>query len=175
MLTGPESSAVDRTPAGSGGSAAAGAWRRCIIALALMALLPLLMLTYVVSHYVSPTIPMTDPVRFWAVHVLVLFAMIGTVAGGYIICTIAWAVKTMLRLSGDAGLSAADRPRDELRALSAVVAEALHRQRTQAHELHTIKERLARAQDELTWTRERLRRASDRTVSLGGLADVATV
>src|SRR5437667_209717 len=59
--------------------------RKVLLALALSAVVPLLILAYVTHGYVLPGLDPTDTTRFYALQLLMLFTMLAMVSGGYII------------------------------------------------------------------------------------------
>ena len=74
--------------------------RKVIWALALAAVMPLLVLAYVVQGYVLPVIKPADGLKVLGVHGLVFFTLVGVVAGASIIWSVGQTMARMGELMG---------------------------------------------------------------------------
>src|SRR5512138_2640191 len=89
--------------------------KRILIALTLASVVPVLVLAFVVLVLMLPTLTPGESVKFGGLQVLVLFTIIGMLAGGYIIWDIG---RTMARIASlmarDLPLPGSERRRDEV-------------------------------------------------------------
>src|SRR5438034_6843356 len=91
-------------PASSDGAFAGQRLRRkVLLALALSAVVPLLILAYVTHGYVLPGLDPTDTTRFYALQLLMLFTMLAMVSGGYIIWDLGRTIAGLAEMFGDDG------------------------------------------------------------------------
>src|SRR2546428_11876049 len=79
--------------------------RKVLLALTLSSLIPLLVLAYVAHRYVQPGLDPSQVARFYGLQALILFTVLGMLAGGYII----WALgRAFIRMA--APLAKGSRP-----------------------------------------------------------------
>src|SRR5437762_8442720 len=77
--------------------------RKVLLALALSAVVPLLILAYVTHGYVLPGLDPTDTTRFYALQLLMLFTMLAMVSGGYIIWDLGRTIARLAEMFGEIG------------------------------------------------------------------------
>ena len=135
--------------------------KRILVALTLASVVPVLVLAFVVLVLMLPTLPPGDNTKFGALQLLVLFTVIGTLAGGYIIWDIG---RTMARIASlmarDIALPGAERRRDEVGTLMSSFNKLLGTIEQQALEINTYATRLDAAYKELESTNARLKETS---------------
>jgi diguanylate cyclase (GGDEF)-like protein len=133
--------------------------RKVLLALALSAVLPLLVLAYVVHAFVSPVV--LSSTRFWALHILLLSTVLGMLAGGYVIWDVGRMVARMGSMMAQEGAVAQmERRNDELGTLMHSFARMLGTIEQQAGEINGFAARLDSAYKELEAANARLKEAS---------------
>lgn len=130
---------------------------KIVAALALSAVLPVTVMTYVVQNYVRPALDPGETVRFWGVHLLVFFTLLAMVSGGYVIWAVGRAVARIASLMGPSGAVSGTERQDELGRLVASVGAMLARMETQAMEIEALATRLTTVRRELEFAKTRLR------------------
>src|SRR5262245_63734834 len=87
---------------------------KVLVALVLASVVPVLVLSFVVLVLVLPTLAPGETLRFGGLQLLLLFTLIGAVAGVWVIWDLGRSVALMGRLmAGESRLSAAERRQDE--------------------------------------------------------------
>jgi diguanylate cyclase (GGDEF)-like protein len=136
--------------------------KRILVALTLASVVPVLVLAFVVLVLILPTLGPGEWVKFGGLQLLVLFTIIGMVAGGYII----WGFgRTMARIASGmardiAALPGAERKRDDTGTLITSFNKLLATIEQQALEINTYATRLDAAYKELESTNARLKETS---------------
>jgi diguanylate cyclase (GGDEF)-like protein len=135
--------------------------KRILVALTLASVVPVLVLAFVVLVLMLPTLQPGENMKFGALQLLVLFTVVGTLAGGYIIWDIG---RTMARIASlmarDITLPGAERRRDEVGTLMSSFNKMLATIEQQALEINTYATRLDAAYKELESTNARLKETS---------------
>lgn len=145
---------------------------RTVAALALSAVLPVTVTTYIVQSHVRPALDPSDTVRFWAVHLLLLFTLLGIVAGGYVIWTVARAVGRIAALVPSESADNCGEDPDDLGGLVASLSATLSHSKSQAKELDSITARFVVVEQELAVAKGRLR-DRERAVWAATVMDIA--
>src|SRR5262249_11805483 len=131
--------------------------RKVLLALALSAVVPLLILAYVTHGYVLPVLDPSDTTRFYALLLLILFTMLAMITGGYIIWDIGRTVARIAEmLSDDGRLEKLEHRKDEVGTLMQSFAKMLETIEQQATEINSFASRLDQAYKELESTNVRL-------------------
>src|SRR6266516_4304638 len=100
--------------------------RKVLLALALSAVVPLLILAYVTHGYVLPGLDPTDTTRFYALQLLMLFTMLAMVSGGYIIWDLGRTIARLAEMFGDDGrMAKLEHRKDEVGTLMQSFAKML--------------------------------------------------
>jgi diguanylate cyclase (GGDEF)-like protein len=135
--------------------------KRILVALTLASIVPVLVLTFVVLVLTLPTLAPGETVKFGGLQLLVVFTIIGMLAGGYIIWDIG---RTMARIASlmarDTTLPGGERRRDEVGTLMSSFNKMLGTIEQQAAEINTYATRLDAAYKELESTNARLKETS---------------
>jgi diguanylate cyclase (GGDEF)-like protein len=135
--------------------------RRVLLALALSAVLPLLVLVYVIQAFVIPVVGPDDGIRFWALHFLLFSTGLAMLAGGYVIWDVGRMVARMARMMAQEGAVAkVERRNDEVGTLMHSFAKMLGTIEQQASEINGFAARLDSAYKELEAANTRLKDAS---------------
>jgi diguanylate cyclase (GGDEF)-like protein len=135
--------------------------KRVLVALALSAVLPLLVLAYVAHSYVLPRLDPTDAPRFFGLQLLLFFTVLGMLAGSYIVWDIGRTVARMAQMLADEGrISELERRNDEVGTLMQSFAKMLETIEQQAAEINSFAGRLDAAYKELESTNTRLKETS---------------
>jgi diguanylate cyclase (GGDEF)-like protein len=135
--------------------------KRILVALALAAVMPMLVLVFVVLGVMVPSLGPGAAMRFGGLQLLLLFTVIAMVAGSYIIWDIG---RTMARIASlmarDSPLPGGERRRDEVGTLMTSFNKMLATIEQQAAEINTFATRLDAAYKELETTNARLKETS---------------
>src|SRR5881296_4345926 len=135
--------------------------RKVLLALALSAVVPLLILAYVTHGYVLPGLDPTDTTRFYALQLLLLFTMLAMVSGGYIIWDLGRTIARLAEMFGDDGrMAKLEHRKDEVGTLMQSFAKMLETIEQQAAEINSFASRLDQAYKELESTNARLKETS---------------
>ncbi len=135
--------------------------RKVLLALALSAVVPLLILAYVTHGYVLPGLDPTDTTRFYALQLLMLFTMLAMVSGGYIIWDLGRTIARLAEMFGDDGrMAKLEHRKDEVGTLMQSFAKMLETIEQQAAEINSFASRLDQAYKELESTNARLKETS---------------
>ncbi|HTO10066.1 MAG TPA: GGDEF domain-containing protein [Candidatus Binatia bacterium] len=135
--------------------------KRILVALTLASVVPVLVLAFVVLVLMLPTLTPGETIKFGGLQFLVLFTIIGMLAGGYII----WGMgQTMARIASGMArnitLLGAERKRDDAGTLMTSFNKLLATIEQQALEINTYATRLDAAYKELESTNARLKETS---------------
>jgi len=135
--------------------------KRILVALTLASVVPVLVLAFVVLVLMLPTLTPGETIKFGGLQFLVLFTIIGMLAGGYII----WGMgQTMARIASGMArnitLLGAERRRDDAGTLMTSFNKLLATIEQQALEINTYATRLDAAYKELESTNARLKETS---------------
>jgi diguanylate cyclase (GGDEF)-like protein len=135
--------------------------KRILIALTLAAVVPLLVLAFVVLGLMVPALGPGEATKFGRLHMLLLFTVLGMVAGSYIIwqlgLTLARFASLMARGTVVPG---GERKRDDVGTLMTSFSKMLGLIEQQAAEINTYATRLDAAYKELETTNARLKETS---------------
>jgi diguanylate cyclase (GGDEF)-like protein len=135
--------------------------KRIVVALTLASVVPVLVLAFVALVLTVPTLPAGDSAKFWGLQLLVVFTVIGMLAGGYIIWDIG---HTMARIAAlmarDLPMPGGERRRDEVGTVMSSFNKLLATIEQQALEINTYATRLDAAYKELESTNARLKETS---------------
>ena len=135
--------------------------KRILVALTLASVVPVLVLAFVVLVLMLPTLTPAESVKFGALQLLVLFTVVGMLAGGYLLWDIG---RSMARLAADAArdtpLPGSERRRDDVGTLIAAFNRMRATIEQQALEINTYATRLDAAYKELESTNARLKETS---------------
>ena len=135
--------------------------RKVLLALALSAVVPLLILAYVTHGYVLPGLDPTDTTRFYALQLLMLFTMLAMVSGGYIIWDLGRTIARLAEMFGDDGrMAKLEHRKDEVGTLMQSFAKMLETIEQQAAEINSFASKLDAAYKELESTNLRLKEYS---------------
>jgi diguanylate cyclase (GGDEF)-like protein len=134
---------------------------RVLVALTLSSVVPILVLAFVVLVLVLPTVGPGETLKFGGLHMLVLFTVVGMLAGGYIIWNLGRTVARIAALmSRDQAAAGLDHRRDEVGTLMTSFNRMLATIEQQAVEINTFATRLDAAYKELEVTSARLKETS---------------
>ncbi|MBI3637222.1 MAG: diguanylate cyclase [Candidatus Rokubacteria bacterium] len=134
---------------------------KVVLALVLSGLLPLLVLVYVVQHFVLPGLPANDSLRLLSLELLLFFTVMSMLAGGYIIWDLGRAVARMsLLMSRHDNVTTLGRRTDEVGTIMQSFAKMLETVEQQATEINSFASRLDSAYKELESTNLRLKEFS---------------
>ena len=135
--------------------------KRILVALTLASVVPVLVLAFVVLVLMLPTLTPGESVKFGALQLLVIFTILGMLAGAYTIWDIG---RTMARIASamarDIALPGSERRRDEVGTLMSSFNKMLATIEQQALEINTYATRLDAAYKELESTNARLKETS---------------
>jgi diguanylate cyclase (GGDEF)-like protein len=150
---------------GESGTDVARAGRRIkskvLVALVLSSLVPILVLAFVVLVLLLPTLGPGETLKFGVLQLLVLFTVIGMLAGAWIIWDLGRIVARMGALMASEGaLSGFERRQDEVGTLMTSFNKMLVTIEQQAAEINTFATRLDAAYKELESTNARLKETS---------------
>jgi diguanylate cyclase (GGDEF)-like protein len=135
--------------------------KRILVALTLSSVVPVLVLAFVVLVVRLPALGPGESTRHMALQVLLLFTVVGMVAGAYVIWDIG---RTMARIASlmarDMALTGGPARRDEVGILMTSFTKMLATIEQQASEINTFATRLDAAYKELESTNARLKETS---------------
>jgi diguanylate cyclase (GGDEF)-like protein len=135
--------------------------RKVLLALALSAVVPLLILAYVAHGYVLPSLDPADTTRVYGLQLLLLFTMLAMVSGGYIIWDLGRTIARLAEMFGDDGrMAKLEHRKDEVGTLMQSFAKMLETIEQQAAEINSFASRLDQAYKELESTNARLKETS---------------
>ena len=133
---------------------------KMLVALALSSVLPILVLAYVLVALAQPP-GAAEGARLGSLQILVLFAVAGMLAGGYVLWDIGRAVGRIgVLLTSEGRPRGLEHRRDEVGTLLASFARMLETVEHQAAEINRFAERLDAAYKELETTNARLKETS---------------
>jgi diguanylate cyclase (GGDEF)-like protein len=134
---------------------------KVLVALALSSVLPILVLAFVVLVLLIPTLGPGETLKFGLLQMLVLFTVIGMVAGAWVIWDLGRIMARMGSLMASEGaLSGFERRQDEVGTLMTSFNKMLVTIEQQAAEINTFATRLDAAYKELESTNARLKETS---------------
>jgi len=134
---------------------------RVLVALALSSVMPILALAYVVLGIVVPALEPGETLQFGALQILVVFAVLGLLAGGYVIWDLGRTVGRMAQMLGnEQTLGDLDRRQDEVGTIVQYFNKMLTTVEQQAQEINSFATRLDAAYKELESTNARLKETS---------------
>src|SRR3989449_6131997 len=135
--------------------------KRILVALTLASIARVLVLAFVVLVLMLPPLATGEALKFGGLQLLVIFTIVGMLAGGYIIWDIG---RTMARIASlmarDTTLPGGERRRDEVGTLMTSFNKMLVTIEQQAAEINTFATRLDAAYKELESTNARLKETS---------------
>jgi diguanylate cyclase (GGDEF)-like protein len=135
--------------------------QKVVLALVLSAVVPLLVLAYVIQRYVLPDLEPGDTVQIVGLQVLALFTLLGTIAGGYIIWDLGRTIARMAQMLAHNGtLDRIDDRRDDVGTLMQSFNKMLVTIEQQATDINSFATRLDAAYKELESTNARLKETS---------------
>jgi len=135
--------------------------RKVMIGLVLSSVVPILVLTFVVLVLVLPALRPGDTLKFGVLQVLLLFTVLGMLAGAWIIWDLGRIVARLGALMASEGpLSSLDRRQDEAGTLLMSFHRMMSTIAQQATEINTYTTRLDAAYKELESTNARLKETS---------------
>jgi len=134
---------------------------KVLVALTLSSVVPILVLAFVVMVLVFPTLGPGETVKFGGLQLLVLFTLVGMLAGAYVIWDIGRIIARMgAVMASETAMSGFERRRDEVGTLMASFNKMLLTIEQQAAEINTFATRLDAAYKELESTNARLKETS---------------
>jgi len=134
--------------------------KRILVALTLASIVPVLVLAFVVLVLMLPTLAPGETLKFGGLQLLVIFTIIGMLAGGYIIWDIGRTMARIASLMARDTLPGGERRRDEVGTLMSSFNKMLGTIEQQAAEINTYATRLDAAYKELESTNARLKETS---------------
>jgi diguanylate cyclase (GGDEF)-like protein len=134
---------------------------RMLVALVLSSVVPILVLAFVVLVLVLPTLGPSETLKFGVLQLLVLFTVLGMLAGAWIIWDLGRILARMGALMASEGaMSGFERRQDEVGTLMTSFNKMLMTIEQQAGEINTFATRLDAAYKELESTNARLKETS---------------
>jgi diguanylate cyclase (GGDEF)-like protein len=134
---------------------------KVLVALTLSSVVPILVLAFVVMVLVFPTLGPGETVKFGGLQLLVLFTLVGMLAGAYVIWDIGRIIARMgAVMASETAMSGFERRRDEVGTLVSSFNKMLLRIEHQVAEINTFTTRLDDAYKELESTNARLKETS---------------
>lgn len=134
---------------------------KVLVALVLSSVLPILVLTFVVLTMVLPTLRPGETMKFGLLQMLVVFTVLGMIAGAWVIWDLGRIVARMAALmASDGALPGFERRQDEVGTLMTSFNRMLVTIEQQATEINTFATRLDAAYKELESTNARLKETS---------------
>jgi diguanylate cyclase (GGDEF)-like protein len=134
---------------------------RMLVALVLSSVVPILVLAFVVLVLVLPTLGPSETLKFGVLQLLVLFTVLGMLAGAWIIWDLGRILARMGALMASEGaMSGLERRQDEVGTLMTSFNKMLMTIEQQAGEINTFATRLDAAYKELESTNARLKETS---------------
>jgi diguanylate cyclase (GGDEF)-like protein len=134
---------------------------KVLVALTLSSVVPILVLAFVVMVLVFPTLGPGETVKFGGLQLLVLFTLVGMLAGAYVIWDLGRIVARMgAIMASETAITGFERRRDEVGTLMSSFNKMLLTIEQQAAEINTFATRLDAAYKELESTNARLKETS---------------
>ena len=134
---------------------------KVLVALALSSVVPILVLAFVVMVLVFPTLGPGETVKFGGLQLLVLFTLVGMLAGAYVIWDLGRIFARMgAVMASETAMSGFERRRDEVGTIMSSFNKMLMTIEQQAAEINTFATRLDAAYKELESTNARLKETS---------------
>ena len=134
---------------------------KVLVALTLSSVVPILVLAFVVMVLVFPTLGPGETVKFGGLQLLVLFTLVGMLAGAYVIWDMGRIIARMGSLmASETPVPGFERRRDEVGTLMSSFNKMLLTIEQQAAEINTFATRLDAAYKELESTNARLKETS---------------
>jgi diguanylate cyclase (GGDEF)-like protein len=134
---------------------------KVLVALTLSSVVPILVLAFVVMVLVFPTLGPGETVKFGGLQLLVLFTLVGMLAGAYVIWDLGRIIARMgAVMASETAMVGFERRRDEVGTLMASFNKMLLTIEQQAAEINTFATRLDAAYKELESTNARLKETS---------------
>jgi diguanylate cyclase (GGDEF)-like protein len=134
---------------------------KVLVALVLSSVVPILVLAFVVLVLLLPTLGPGETLKFGVLQMLIVFTLIGMLAGAWIIWDLGRIVARMAALmASDGALSGLERRQDEVGTLMTSFNKMLLTIEQQAAEINTFATRLDAAYKELESTNARLKETS---------------
>jgi diguanylate cyclase (GGDEF)-like protein len=135
--------------------------QKVVLALALSSAVPLLVLVYVVHHYVLPVLDPSDTNSFFGIQTLIFFTMFGMIVGGFMIWSMGRTVTAMADLMAkDPAFSTLESRTDEVGSLMSNFSKMFETIEHQANEINSFATRLDAAYKELESTNSKLKETS---------------
>ena len=134
---------------------------KILVALTLSSVVPILVLAFVVIGMVLPTLGPGESIKVGGLQLLVLFTLVGMLAGAYVIWDLGRIVARMGSImASETAMSGLERRRDEVGTLVSSLNKMLSTIEQQAAEINTFATRLDAAYKELESTNARLKETS---------------
>src|SRR4029450_8007037 len=134
---------------------------KVLVALTLSSVVPILVLAFVVMVLVFPTLGPAETAKFGGLQLLVLCALVGMLAGAYVIWDLGRIIARMGSImASETAISGFERRRDEVGTLMSSFNKMLLTIEQQAAEINTFATRLDAAYKELESTNARLKETS---------------
>jgi diguanylate cyclase (GGDEF)-like protein len=134
---------------------------KVLVALVLASVVPILVLSFVVLVLVLPTLGPGETVKFGGLQLLLIFTLVGVVAGVWVIWDLGRIVARMGSLmASESALTGFERRQDEVGTLMSTFNKMLSTIEQQAAEINTFATRLDAAYKELESTNARLKETS---------------
>jgi len=134
---------------------------KVVLALALSAVLPLLVLGYVTVTYILPEVGTADTGRLLTLELLIFFTLLAMCAGAWVIWDLGRSVARLAQMVADeARLGQFEQRKDEIGTLMQSFARMLETIEQQAAEINSFATRLDAAYKELEATNARLKETS---------------
>ena len=134
---------------------------KVLVALTLSSVVPILVLAFVVMVLVFPTLGPGETVKFGGLQLLVLFTLVGMLAGAYVIWDLGRIIARMgAVMASETAMSGFERRRDEVGTIMSSFNKMVVTIEQQAAEINTFATRLDAAYKELESTNARLKETS---------------
>jgi diguanylate cyclase (GGDEF)-like protein len=134
---------------------------KVLVALTLSSVVPILVLAFVVMVLVFPTLGPGETVKFGGLQLLVLFTLVGMLAGAYVIWDLGRIIARMgAVMASETAISGFERRRDEVGTIMSSFNKMVVTIEQQAAEINTFATRLDAAYKELESTNARLKETS---------------
>src|SRR5262245_1898480 len=134
---------------------------KVLVALVLSSVVPILVLAFVVLVLVMPTLGPSETLKFGVLQMLIVFTVLGMLAGAWVIWDLGRIMARMGSLLGsESALSGFERRQDEVGTLMTSFNKMLATIEQQAAEINTFATRLDAAYKELESTNARLKETS---------------
>ena len=135
--------------------------QKVVVALILSALVPLLVLVYVVVRFVVPHLPAGEAMQLGWLQLLVVFTVLAVIAGASIVWDLGRNVGRMAQMMSEARtIAGLDRRRDEVGTVMQSFNRLLETIEQQAQEINSFATRLDAAYRDLESTKARLKETS---------------